>query len=61
MLVILKDIKEACQILKEFSAILGPDLKAVTGKADKIEGVSERVREQLRKLEGFPGDAFNSD
>jgi len=60
MLFILKDVKEACQILKEFTAILGPDLKAVTGEAAMIESVSDRVRGHLHQIEGFQHDAFNS-
>lgn len=56
---ILEDLNTACIVLKEFYAILGKDLKAVTGSSDQIEQVLDRVKEQVRKLENFPHDVFN--
>lgn len=34
---VLADLEEAHKVIQEFFAILGPDLKAVTGSADQIE------------------------
>jgi dynein heavy chain len=58
---VLDDIKEACTVLKEFSSILGPDLKAVTGSSEQIDMVTDKVRDQIAKLEDFPHDVFNQD
>lgn len=58
---ILEDIKEACNVLKEFSSLLGNDLKAVTGSSEQIDAVTDRVKECVSKLEGFPNDVFNAD
>lgn len=61
MKTILEDLKEACIILKEFQAILGPDLKAVTGSSTQIDAVYDDVVEQTRKLENFVNDVFNHE
>jgi dynein heavy chain len=45
MVVIIKNIGEACKVLKEFKAILGKELKQVTGSSDTIDAVSARVNE----------------
>ena len=50
MVSILKDIKKACIVQKEFFAILGNDLKAVTGSSEQIDTVSDTVVEQVFKL-----------
>lgn len=56
---ILDDIKEACNVLKEFSSLLGNDLKAVTGSSEQIDVVTDKVKECVSKLEGFPTDVFS--
>jgi dynein heavy chain len=48
-------------VLKEFKAILGKELKQVTGSSDTIDAVSARVNEQIRKLVNFPNDVFNPE
>ncbi len=58
---ILEDIKEACNVLKEFNSLLGNDLKAVTGSSEQIDIVTDKVKECVSKLEGFPNEVFNSD
>ena len=58
---ILKDIKKACIVQKEFFAILGNDLKAVTGSSEQIDTVSDSVVEQVYKLTQHQGDVFNPD
>ena len=59
MITILGDILKACKVLKEFQEILGPDLKQVTGSAETIDGVLNRVKDQIRKLVNFPNDVFH--
>lgn len=54
-------MREACTVLKEFFAFLGPDLKAVTGDSEQIDLINDKVKEALSKLEGFPNDVFNSE
>jgi len=61
MIKIMQDIKQACIVLKEFFAILGPDLKAVTGSSDAIDGVTEKVKDQVKKLEACVTDVFNPE
>jgi hypothetical protein len=61
MVVIIRNIGEACKVLKEFKAILGKELKQVTGSSDTIDAVSARVNEQIRKLVNFPNDVFNPE
>ena len=51
MVQVLEDLAEAHTIIQEFFAILGPDLKQVTGSADKIDAQNETVKEQVKKLE----------
>jgi dynein heavy chain len=46
---------------QEFFAILGNDLKAVTGSSDQINNFIDRVKEQVRKLETFSYDVFNPE
>lgn len=41
--------------------MLGNDLKAVTGSSEQIDVVTDKVRECVSKLEGFPNEVFNSD
>ena len=48
-------------MLKEFFSLLGPDLKAVTGSSEQIDIVTDKVKEQVSKLEGFPTDVFNEE
>ena len=55
---VLKDLEEACIITQEFYAILGPDLKAVTGDANSIDAETEKVKEQVKKLENIYTDVF---
>ena len=50
-----------CIVLQEFFAILGNDLKAVTGSSESIDQVTDRVKEQVRKLETFQNDVFNPE
>ena len=47
------------KVLKEFQEILGPDLKQVTGSAELIDGVNQRVKDNVRKLVNFPNDVYN--
>jgi dynein heavy chain len=56
---VLEDLEQACVIIQEFYAILGPDLKAVTGNAEQIDAENEKVKDQVRKLEAFPRDVFS--
>jgi dynein heavy chain len=56
---VLEDLEQACIIIQEFYAILGPDLKAVTGNAEQIDAENEKVKDQVRKLEAFPRDVFS--
>ena len=56
---VLKDLEEACIITQEFYAILGPDLKAVTGDANSIDAETEKVKEQVKKLENIYTDVFS--
>lgn len=58
MITILKNLKDTCRIVKEFYAILSNDLAAVTGSRDKIDGVREKVSDQVVKLSGFLNDIF---
>jgi dynein heavy chain len=55
---VLKDLEDACIITQEFYAILGPDLKAVTGDANSIDAETEKVKEQVKKLENIYTDVF---
>jgi dynein heavy chain len=59
MVTVLQDLEEACIITQEFYAILGPDLKAVTGSSEQIDLETEKVKDQVRKLEAFPRDVFS--
>jgi len=61
MKLVLDHFQQACQMQQEFFAILGNDLKAVTGSSDQINTFVERVKEQVRKLETFGFDVFNPD
>jgi archaellum component FlaC len=56
---VLGDLEQACVIIQEFYAILGPDLKAVTGDAAQIDDQIEKVKEQVKKLETFYYDVFS--
>ena len=56
---ILENFNTACVVLQEFFAILGNDLKAVTGSSESINGITTRVKEQVRKLETFSNDVYN--
>lgn len=56
---ILNDLEEAQIIKEEFLSILGPDLKAVTGSSDQIDMETEKVNDQVRKLESFSRDVFS--
>jgi Mn-dependent DtxR family transcriptional regulator len=58
MVKVLEDLAEAHTIIQEFFAILGPDLKQVTGSAQEIDEKIDSVKEQVRKLESFPCDVF---
>ena len=58
---ILEDLKEACTVLKEFFSLLGPDLKAVTGSSEQIDIVTDKVKDCVGKIEGFPHDVFNGE
>ena len=42
---VLEDLEKAQIIVQEFYAILGPDLKAVTGSAETIEAEKEKVQD----------------
>ena len=59
MIKVLHDLEEACKVTDEFYAILGPDLKAVTGSSEQINGETWKVKEQVSKLEGFNRDIFS--
>lgn len=61
MIAVLNDFQNACTMQKEFYAILGNDLKAVTGSSDQINTFTDRVKDQVRKLETFQHDVFNPD
>jgi dynein heavy chain len=56
---VLNDLEEAQIIKEEFISILGPDLKAVTGSSDIIDMETEKVNDQVRKLETFSRDVFS--
>jgi len=58
MVLVLQDLAKAHTIIQEFFAILGPDLKQVTGSADKIDQQTDQVKDQVRQLEQFPRDVF---
>lgn len=58
---VLQHFEQACKMQQEFFAILGNDLKAVTGSSDQINNFSDRVKEQVRKLETFQYDVFNPE
>ena len=45
MITVLTDLEKACIITQEFFAILGPDLKAVTGSSEQIDHETEKVRD----------------
>jgi hypothetical protein len=59
MRTVLSDLEQACVIIQEFYAILGPDLKAVTGDAAQIDDQIEKVKEQVKKLEVNHQDVFS--
>lgn len=59
MRAVLENLKTACQILKDFLAILGPDLKAVTGDADQIDTLMEKVKASTDPIVNFPNDVFD--
>lgn len=59
MRTVLKDLEDACVIIQEFYAILGPDLKQVTGDAQQIDDQIDKVKEQVKKLETFYTDVFS--
>lgn len=59
MISVLEDLEQACIITQEFYAILGADLKAVTGSSEQIDLENEKVRDQVRKLETFNRDVFS--
>ena len=61
MKLILENFNTSCIVLQEFFAILGNDLKAVTGSSESIDQVTDRVKEQVRKLETFQNDVFNPE
>lgn len=61
MLLILGNFNTACVVLQEFFAILGNDLKAVAGSSDPINAITDRVKDQVRKLETFNNDVFNPE
>jgi len=61
MKVILENFNVSCVVLEEFFAILGNDLKAVTGSSEPIDAITDRVKEQIRKLETFQNDVYNVD
>jgi dynein heavy chain len=56
---VLGNLSEACQILKDFFAILGPDLKAVTGDAEQIENLMGKVKDSTKDIVNFPNDVFD--
>jgi prefoldin subunit 5 len=51
MVQVLNDLAEAHTIIQEFLAILGPDLKQVTGSAEDIDEKISQVKGQVRNLE----------
>ena len=61
MKVILENFSTACVVIQEFFAILGNDLKAVTGSSENINRISDRVNDAVAKLEGFPNDVYNPE
>lgn len=58
MVLILKDLKSTCRVVKEFYAILSDDLAAVTGSRSNIDNVREKVQELVLKLSQFLNDIF---
>ena len=58
MVLILKDLKSTCKMVKEFYAILSDDLAAVTGSRTKIDYVREKINDHVLKLSGFLNDIF---
>jgi len=59
MINVLKNIEEACVIIQEFYAILGPDLAQITGSSEQIDIENEKVKDEVRKLETFAYDVFS--
>jgi dynein heavy chain len=58
---ILSNFENCFIVIQEFYAILGKDLKTVVGKADIIDSVTTRVKEQVNKLENFENDVYSSE
>ena len=58
---ILGNFENCCIVIQEFYAILGKDLKTVVGKADIIDSVTTRVKEQVNKLENFENDVYSKE
>jgi hypothetical protein len=56
MVNVLEDLAEAHTIIQEFFAILGPDLKQVTGSAEEIDEKIKNVKSEVKKLIDFPRD-----
>jgi len=59
MIVVLTELEETCIIIQEYNAILGPELKQVTGRTDLINEKIEKVKQEVKKIEEFNRDIFN--
>eukprot|EP01116_Phalansterium_solitarium_P024846 TRINITY_DN921_c0_g1_i7.p1 TRINITY_DN921_c0_g1~~TRINITY_DN921_c0_g1_i7.p1 ORF type:complete len:1316 (+),score=676.84 TRINITY_DN921_c0_g1_i7:209-4156(+) len=54
-----EDLRVVAQVLEQFRAILGPELKAVTGEAHQIDDVLQQVHSMVHEIEQFPWDVFD--
>ncbi|XP_076363131.1 dynein heavy chain at 89D isoform X2 [Tachypleus tridentatus] len=55
---ICRDLNSMAQVLQEFYAIFGPELKAVTGDPKKIDDVLDRVCGLIKPIENVDFDIF---
>jgi len=58
---ILNNLENCCVVIQEFYAILGKDLKTVVGSSETIDSVTNRVKEQVSKLENFEHDVYSDE
>lgn len=48
MIKVLKELAEIADVLKKFLVFLGPNLKAVTGNAEGIDNLVEKVKDLVK-------------
>lgn len=61
MKIVCENLKEAAIVLAEFDAFLGTELKQVTGDADGIDRLREKVKDLVKPLEDFAFPIFNNN